>query len=271
MVTLSQKLKTIGQSVGQKIASVVPFGTQLTTASKAITKYASYIPPVKLAVEKPAVALGLAAAGAGIAAVGVPAAIAGAKAIIPKTTKGKVIGVVAAPVVVGIVSKAPLQSAKAVISAPSELAEFGSGIAQLATEPSLESAKELFKESPILTGASLAAVAVIAGKGIFPAIATARQTEAIQEQTAAITAATGAALPTEKPNYTTSPVGVPSSPTVPVTPQTQTVAATGIRKARKKSKQRFFPSVSQRVNVLVSNRNRTSITKKLIRKEVLAY
>jgi hypothetical protein len=232
-------------------------------------------PTMKTALETvsnhPYVTAGVIAGGYTLATKPAIAAATG-KALIPTTTKGKIIAAVAAPVVIGAVSKAPVQFAKAAIEAPSQLGEFGSGIAQLATKPSLASAKELFKGSPILTTATLAAGAVIAGKGIFPAIATARQTEAIQEQTAAIEAATGVALPTEKANYTTSPIGVPSSPTVPVTPQTQTVAATGIRKARKKSKkERFFPSVSQKVNVLVSNRNRSSITKSLIKKEMLAY
>jgi len=230
-------------------------------------------PTMKAALETvsnhPYVSAGIIAGG--VTAIAKPAAtLALAKSAIPTTLKGKVIAAVAAPVVIGVVSKAPVQTAKALIEAPSQLSEFGSGIGQLATKPSLESAKALFKESPILTGAALAAVAVVAGKGIFPAIATARQTEAIQEQTEAIKGV-GAVLPTEQANYATAPVGKSTAPSVPVTPQTQTVMAGATKKYKRKAKKAILTSrISQKVNVLVANKN-TNIAKRYISKEVLAY
>lgn|SRR5574340_96442 len=269
MVTISQKLKDIGVSVGQKIASVVPFSEQITSAGKAVYSVAKYIPPVKLAVEKPAVSLGLAAAGVGVAVVGVPASIAAAKAVVPKTTKGKIIAGVAAPVVIGAVSQQPLKAAKTIASAPSELSQFGGDIANLAASPSLESAKELFKESPVLTTAALAAGAVALGKGVIPAIATARQTEAIQEQTAAIQAAT-AGLPLDKTGTGASVPASSLAPSIPVTPSTKTVEAGTQRRRRKIKGKMTTGNITQRVNVLVSNRNAVA-TKKYIRRNVLAY
>lgn len=232
-------------------------------------------PTMKTALETvanhPYVTAGVIAGGYTLATKPVIAAATG-KALIPTTTKGKIITAVAAPVVIGAVAKQPAQAAKALISAPSALANVGGNVANLASNPSLENLGNLYKENPVIVGGATAAVALLTAKGLFPAIATAKQTQAIQEQTAAIEAATGQiALPTEKANYTTSPVGVSSSPTVPVTPQTQTVMAGATRKYKRKASKKVMPtSISQRVNVLVSNRNQF-LTKKLIRRNVIAY
>jgi hypothetical protein len=206
----------------------------------------------------------------GVTAITKPAvALAAAKSAIPTTVKGKVIAAVAAPVVLGAVAKQPIKAISTAIKAPSELAEFGGGISTLLAEPSLASAKALFKESPLLTGATLAAGAVIAGKGIFPAIAIAQQTQAIQEQTEALRGATaGLATPSGgiPPTYATAPMA-----TVPVTPPTQTVTAGAITRRKRRSLKKVMQgNISQRVNVLVSQ-NRNSITKKYLRRNVIAY
>lgn len=209
--------------------------------------------------------LGTAAAVAGGAAVA-GAARAGTllPALIPATTKGKIIAAVAAPIVAGAVVSQPTKTAETIIKAPSELAEFGAGVGNLVAQPSVESAKKLFEESPILTTLTGAALVGGAVKTILPAIATARQTAAINEQTEAIREGTSKLLPTES--------GIIGS-TKPITPPTETISA-GVK--RKPSKKRLkapqSPNISQRVNVIVSNKS-SSIglrqNKKYINREVL--
>jgi len=131
----------------------------------------------------PAIAAGLAAgaavavagaAGAGVltaqvakkAAVSVAStAVKAAKAVIPTTTKGKIVAAVATPIVVGAVTSQPLGTAKTIAKAPGELAKFGAGIADLAANPSAETAKNLITESPLLTAGAALLTAGILGKG----------------------------------------------------------------------------------------------------------
>jgi hypothetical protein len=272
MVTISQKLKSVGASVGGKISSALPSSVSkaVTSAGQALYSVAKYIPPVKLAVEKPAVSLSLAAAGVGIAAVGVPATITGTTAVAKaaiKHPKQTVIAAVAAPAVYGVVKQTgTFESAKAIAKAPSELAQFGGDVANLAQNPSLESAKQLIQESPIISTAVAAAGALALGKALVPAVVATQQTSAIKEQTEAIKGATA--------GYVVSPSGtegvLPLSPSVPVTPPTKTVEAGTQRRRRRIKAKTTTGNITQRVNVLVSNRNAIA-TKKYIRRNVLAY
>lgn len=104
-------------------------------------------------------AAAVSAAKAGTLKAGVAVA---AKSLIPKTIKGKVIAAVAAPIVVGAVIKEPTKVLSKVAAAPSELAQFGGDVATFAAEPSLETAKQIIKESPIISaGLALAGVAAV--------------------------------------------------------------------------------------------------------------
>jgi hypothetical protein len=276
MVTLSQQLKAIGQSVGQKIASVVPFSSQITSAGQALYSVTKYIPPVYLAKEKPAVALGLAAAGAGIAVVGVPAAIAGAKAIIPKTAKGKVIGGLTTLGLYGAFTREPVAFSKAVIEGPSEIIQFGGDIAGLITDPSLESLKQLVTESPWLVGGTAALAALLATKGLSPAMILLAMKAQGNGKDKPVTpdippTPNGGSVPTAPPSLPPTPL-TPTGPTVPVTPPTQTVTAGATTRRKYKRRVISLPSsrISQRVNVLVSNRN-AATTKRYIRRNIIAY
>lgn len=189
------------------------------------------------------------------------AVVQGAKSLIPTTTKGKVVAAVAAPVVVGAISKQPVASLKFVAKAPGELSQFGGDVATFATNPSLESAKQIIKESPVISaGAGLLLVGG-AAKAIIPAIATTRQTEAIQEQTKAIKGYSSL------PEVTKEEKVISAMPSQPETlAQTQIISKT-VPRARRKAKAKEKPmNISQRVSVLVSN-NR--IEKKYLNRIVL--
>jgi hypothetical protein len=207
--------------------------------------------------------------GAGaVAAKGVAGA---ASALIPETLKGKVIAGIAAPVVLGAVISKPSETLGAVAELPSGLANVGANLAGLATDPSLANVKALVTENPVIVGAAAAAAAVLGAKALLPAIATARQTEAIQEQTKAIegaTASMGAAPAVIK-------TGETIAPTAPVTPKTERVVTTAAKtsgKKRKSSLKAPTQNISQRVNVIVANKaNSTGMrqTHKYLNRELL--
>jgi len=259
--------KTLDQLSGVVTNPLTAITKGISAAEKQYVE-ASKVSNITKVITNTALAAG-AAVGIGAVASGGTAAIAtGAKALIPSTAKGKIIAAVAAPIAIGAVVQAPVQTAKAVASAPSELAEFGGGIAKLITQPSVESAKELFEDSPILTTLTGAALVGGAAKSILPAIATTRQTAAINEQTEALKSITGGVsgiLPVEKEAVVGS--------TKPITPPTETISAGVKRKpSRKRLKAPVSPNISQRVNIMVSNKN-SSVgirqSKKYLNREVL--
>jgi len=197
---------------------------------------------------------------------------ASAAKLIPTTLKGKVIGVIAAPVVIGAVIKEPGKTAEAIAKAPGALANVGGNVAGFIAEPSIEKAKAIVTENPVIVGA-VAAVAVIAGaKAILPAIVTSKQIEATKEQTAAIEAVTKTMQPGVLPGET--PGGLIPEKTMitdegkPVTTQTSTIT-TGKRK-RRKAKAAISPSIRQNVQVIVSNRSVGIENKRYLNERILA-
>jgi hypothetical protein len=205
----------------------------------------------------------------GITLIAKPAlAVTLAKAAIPTTLKGKVIAVVAAPIAFGAFVREPVAVSKAIISAPSELTQFGGDIAGLVTDPSLESLKTLITESPWLVGGAAALAALLATKGLSPAMILLAMR------------AGGNGTPPPAPTPTPPPAPIPTPPPkpdptpapVPVTPPTETVTAGAKKKYKRRISKKVMPigiRQSQRVNVLVSSRS--AISKKYIKKEVLAY
>jgi len=209
---------------------------------------------------------GAAIGGAAKAGTLAPKALAIGKALIPTTVKGKVIAAVAAPVVIGAVAKEPVKSITTAAKAPGELAQFGGDIASFAANPSLSSAKQIVTESPILSAATGLIVAGGAIKTLAPAIATARQTEAIQEQTEAIRG--GVSVVDKSGEFKALPVAENNAP-VPQTPQTQKISSTTAKKRTRRAKKAVVPSVNQRVNVIVANRNTSVGMKNYLKREVL--
>lgn len=212
---------------------------------------------------------GAAIGGAAKAGTLAPKAISIGKALIPTTLKGKAVAAVAAPIVIGAVAKEPVKTISTVAKAPGELSQFGGDLATFAANPSLSSAKQIVTESPILSAATGLIVAGGAIKTLAPAIATARQTEAIQEQTKAIEGATGAVTVIDKSQeFKALPVAENNAP-VPQTPQTQKISSTTAKKRTRRAKKAVVPSVNQRVNVIVANRNTSTGMKNYLKREVL--
>lgn len=196
---------------------------------------------------------GVAIGGAAKAGTLAPKAISVAKALIPATTKGKVIAAGATYVAAAAVIEKPSLA----VSAPKDVLNFGGDLGKLIASPSVEKAKELISESPVISAGAGLLLAGGAIKSIAPAIALSRQTEAIQEQTEVIKS--GA------PMYSTMPVTptktvITESPMVIAAPtattaQTNTVSKSSgtVRRPKRKSV-RSVPNVSQRVNVIVGTK-----------------
>lgn len=179
-----------------------------------------------------------------------------AKAVIPKTTKGKVIAAVAAPVVLGAVTSQPKETAKAIASTPSSLFNVGSNTANLIANPSVENAKTLFTENPLIVGGAAAVGAIALGKSILPAVATTRQTAAINEQTEALQNLSPQVISVTDKSADFKPIENTSfAPSSPVTPQTQSINKTGLPTKRRKKKAQIPSIIKQNVSVNVMNRS----------------
>lgn len=267
---VSSAAKVVGKSTAKALDYVsAPLAKPVTTFTKGISAGAKEVEAQRksgLSVSQGVKQIGVitgttAVAGAAVLAAA-PAASTGAagaavrsvalslgKALIPPTTKGKVVAAVVALPIAGAVIRRPEETLSSIGKTPSALVNVGGNIADLVADPSAANVKQLVTENPVIVGGAAALGAIALGKTIFPAIATARQTEAIQEQTEAIKDATGN-LPTfstgkETPTY--------SSP-VALTPATKEItplkATTTKRRKRTKTKPQ---SVSQRVSIVFDN------------------
>jgi len=240
------------------IKTAVPAAVDVATTLIPVGKVAKVATPA-VKVAAPVVSKSVVPAVTGAIKTVVRTATGVVKSVIPSSTSGKVAAVVAAPVVVGIVSSAPKETAKAAIEAPSELAKFGSDIGQLIKEPSIANVKELVKESPIITALATAVVGGSAVKAAIPAISGILTKEAIEEQTEVLKSI---AIPSQVPTSSkevASPAG--SASLVPTTPQTQnlitsTTETVSTRKRKKKVQKAI--NISNRLNVLIDNRSRTT-------------
>ncbi len=195
---------------------------------------------------------GYATAALGAGAVAAKGVAATAATLVPATVKGKVIAAVAAPVVIGAVIKEPAKTIEAAASLPSGLANVGGNIAGLVADPSIEKAKALVTENPVIVGAAAAAAAIVGAKAILPAIVGAKQIEAVQEQTEAIREVGKAQQPVIVEGAPTT-----EAPTAPITPKTERVVTTAAKtsgKRKKRSSKAAAQNISQRVNVVVANR-----------------
>ncbi len=199
-------------------------------------------------------------------------------ALIPATTKGKVIAAVAAPVIIGAVVGAPAKTAETILNAPTALGNVGSNIGQLIAEPSYENVKALVKENPVIVGGAVAAGALLVGKSAGGLISSAltrsemeKQTEAlvkIGEQNKNLVAATPIDEQITVVDKTYRAEGAP------LTPSTQKVSS--IKQPSTKKKKRTLKPINQyftqKTNVVVQNKNTTTgikNTKRYINKELL--
>ena len=216
-------------------------------------------------------------------AVGRTTAVAVASSLVPKSVVGKVAAAAAVPIVAGAVISKPLETTKAVVEAPANLANLGGNIAELVAEPSLEKAKDIFKENPVL--ATTAAVATVAAVGLTTAgvVSSVLNTQAVKAQTQALKelpTSTSSVLPSavSSAEQTSKEIST-STPTVaqtPITPATEPLIATAgggtstttrRRKPASKPTNQYF---NQKVAVVVQNRQNNVSSKRYIKNEVLA-
>jgi len=219
-------IKTIGKETTLKEltaeAKSKPLSTQITKTVLSTAGYAS-------------VALGAAS----VATKGIAASAA---SLIPSTLKGKVIAAAAAPIVLGAVIKEPSKTLGAVASAPSELAEFGGDVATFAASPSIETAKEIIKESPIISaGLGILGVAAV-GAAAANVVGGVLTREEMKKQTAAF----------EKQAELMGSSSVGVSGETAILPERTTIT-TG-KKQYKRHTAKKTPSVRQSVRVNIINK-----------------
>jgi hypothetical protein len=181
-----------------------------------------------------------AAVAAPITAVKYPAAAASAvKAILPTSKKGVIASVVAAPIIGGVVAKAPAKTLGAVANAPSALFNVGANTGSLISDPSIGNLKNLVTENPVIVGGTAAVAAALLVKGLAPTILATRQTDAIRDQTEAIkNYDTSHASPTGQPVQIINQI--PQIPQVPavVAPPLEAAPAGSTPKKKKKKKKK---------------------------------
>lgn len=207
--------------------------------------------------EAPNVAKGLvitAAVGAGVLAAATPVGQAIASKVIPKSLGGKIAAGVAAPIIVGAVAENPVKAAKAAGKTATGLVNFGGNVASFAEDPSLQGAKDIFKENPVITTLLGGAGVLAVGGGLGLAANTAAtflNTQATNQDTNQ--GLLGSSDADFLPPVTSQQMVAGSQ--VPVTAETQNLS-TGSSSRRKKSKKVVEPmKINNRVQVVIQNKN----------------
>lgn len=194
------------------------------------------------------------AIGAAVLGAATPAGQAIASKVIPKSVGGKVVAAVAAPIIVGAVAENPIKAAKAAGKTATGLVNFGGNVAGFAENPSIQGAKDIFKENPVIStllgGAAIAGI----GGGLGLAANTAAtflNTQSTNKNTES--GLLGSSDADFLPPMTSSDMVAASQ--VPVSAETQTIS-TGSSSRRKKSKKVAEPmKINNKVNVIISNKN----------------
>ena len=229
------------------------------------------VPQVKSFVEKnPEIAVGgLLVSQTGLAASTLAkGTVAAAPSLVPKTLVGKAAAVAG----VGAVIKEPSATIGAVTKLPSNIANFGGNVATFAANPSVANAKQIVQENPILSAA--AGVAVVGGvaAAAVPTVSSILQRQEMKKQTDIFERQAEAMEKPIVPSVATGPIikeTTATQPTIPITPQTQTLTTTTTKKKKRRAKKAAMPSIRQTVNVAVNNSNQNRTTKKYLNREVL--
>lgn len=259
---LLSSIKKIGTNVLDTAAGV--FQNPITAVTKGVTAAKQEFLTSTKTERVAKTALTTAVLGGSILAAGTTAGKAAvatvAKALTPTTTKGKVIAAAAAIPIAAAITKEPIAAAKTAVKIPVELAKFGGDIASFAVSPSIETGKQIISESPLISSAIGAGVALAAAPIITPIISGALTRETIEEGTQEITQA----IQSQEQMAITSPIETAAATTLPaaaattpITPETQPLIATAgsaSKKAYKTRTKQKIPSMNQRVNILVNNR-----------------
>jgi len=224
-----------------------------------------------------AVVTGGTAAGRAAVTTAVPKIV---KAITPTTPKAILTTAIAAPIAIGVLkeTKKPLE---AITKAPGALTAFGSDVGKAIENPSISSITNIVKENPTVS-AIAGGLAIGAGAGALVtgigALENIKTRESVQELTSTLgnqlPATTGVTSSTDT-SKALQTEQKPFSPTTAVTPATAPLAQTTTRKvAKMKTRKQVPQAISQRVNVVVQNKNTStgikSQSKNYLKREVYA-
>jgi hypothetical protein len=171
-----------------------------------------------------------------------------AKTVVAHPVKSAVVGLVT-PTAISYFAEKPQDFVKI----PTEAISFTSDIGTLASNPSVSGVVKLITEHKTASAVTAVVAGVVVGKSVIPAIASYKQTQAIQEQTEAIKGASAGigATPQEKGG---SDGNIPITQTNPTTPQTVYMdekPKTAKKKTRSKARR---GNISQRVNIVVTQK-----------------
>lgn len=243
MVTFTNKfLSVAGQkerlaNVGATLkASLTGKGVVADTGSKTVDKVLS------AAASNPYTTAGIVAVAAApkVAVGAVKETVAGLSA------KQKAVAAVVAPAAVAVVVSNPKGSAKAVASAPSNIASFGSNVYETLKDPSKENIANIYKDTPVIAGAVTGAAALVAGKAIQAAY---YGSEIIGNDTVK--------LPTEKVKETTIPASNMIQNSKPIEPELVNVTRS-VSTGAKRSSSRKTPIFAPSLRVTINNQNKNT-------------
>jgi hypothetical protein len=213
---------------------------------------------------------GLVAAGAVVAAPIIAESVASAggsgavlkkvaTSLIPTTTKGKLIAAAVVPVVASAVINKP----SLLVTTPSSILNFQSNAGKLIANPSIENAKTLLTENPVVSTLVGAGAVAAVGGGIGLAantIATFTNSQATKENTNAGLVAESQATSNDSGITVTDSSGemykvLPAPETGPTSAVTHEIKTTTSTKRKKRSVKALPQNISQKVNVLVNNKS----------------
>jgi len=246
-VSVTQAAKNIVSTVK---AAVTGAGVFVQAKPNVVTK------AVETAASHPFATAAVAATAASSAGRAVVAKVA--RSLTPTTVGGKVAAIAATPVVVGVLKSNP----SAPLTAASSLGNVGENLGDLIAEPTKKNASKLFFDNPVIVGGAIAAGLGTAAVAAAPAVAQFLNTQAIQENTEAITSL----VPTESlPSISTPPsvssdggvsvlpaAGVASP--VPITSMTQRQTKTSLARRRRKTQSTTVNRQITRVNIINQSR-----------------
>lgn len=165
------------------------------------------------------------------------------------STTGKVATVLAAPVVASVIVTNPSTIGN-IAELPRGLSNVGSNVSEFIQEPTIEKAKDIFKENPYITGAAAGAAILLTAPAVVGATSNLLNTQATRANTAAIKAASNAEQLST--NFLSTPAF--SSEPLPMATERISTALTVKRKKKKAVPQQIRQSV--RVNVINTNNSR---------------
>ena len=190
--------------------------------------------------------------------VGRSAAVKVGTAVIKNPVKAAVVSVAAPAVISAVVANPKIITE--VSKVPSKAAAFGSDVGTFTKEPTLNNALNIVKENPLIStliaGGAIAAGAgsIVTGIGALENIKTRESVQDLTKQLSAVPTAESVAVADTSKTITTTQT--PFSPTTAITPATAPLPKTTTTRslAKRKSKVKM-PSINQRVNVIVQNKN----------------